>query len=61
MLKKATSYFKESYEELKKVQWPNRKETIQYTLVVLGASLFLAVFLGAIDFGLNFVLELIVS
>lgn len=61
MLKKATDYFKESYEELKKVQWPNRKETIRYTLVVLGVSLFVATFLGTIDFGLNYILELLIS
>jgi len=61
MVKKLIAYFKESYEELKKVQWPNRKETIQYTLVVLGVSLFLASFLGAVDFGLNYLLELVIS
>ena len=58
---KIVRYFIESKEELKKVEWPNRKETLQYTLVVLGVSLGLAIFLGTIDYGLNLVLELLVS
>lgn len=61
MSNKLASYLKQSKEELAKVEWPNRKETLHYTLVVLGVSVFLAFFLGVIDFGLNKVLELIVS
>lgn len=61
MANKLISYLKESKEELAKVQWPNRQETIHYTLIVLGVSFFLALFLGVTDFGLNKVLELIVK
>ncbi len=43
-----------------KVKWPAKNQTINYTLVVIGASAVVAVFLGVLDyifgFGLNFFL-----
>ena len=39
-------YFRESYEELKKVSWPSRKDTVRDTLIVIGVSLGVAAFLG---------------
>lgn len=51
------SYFKGAWDELKKVIWPTKNEVIQHTLVVIGLSLFLALFLGAADFLLSFGLE----
>jgi len=32
--------------------WPTRKETIRYTLGVLGLSFAVAIILGLVDFGL---------
>jgi preprotein translocase subunit SecE len=52
-----TNYFKQATEELKKVVWPSRHETTQHTLIVVGLSLGLALFLGAIDYALNFGLQ----
>lgn len=51
------NYFKGAYDELKKVVWPTKKELIQHTLVVIGLSLFLAIFLGGVDYLLSFGLE----
>lgn len=51
------TYFKGAWEELKKVVWPTKNEIVQHTLVVVGLSLFLALFLGAADYLLNFGLE----
>ena len=45
-----TQYFKESQAELKKVQWPTRTETVRLTVVVIGASIGLAAFLGVVDY-----------
>jgi len=45
-------YFKGAVQELKKVNWPTRKETIRYTLGVLGLSFAVAIILGLVDFGL---------
>jgi len=60
MANKVVSYVKESKDELKKVVWPSRQETIKFTLLVIGISAATAVFLGALDFGLNIVLEQVI-
>jgi preprotein translocase subunit SecE len=43
-------YLKGSIKELKKVIWPSRQKTTRDTLVVIGISLAVAVFLGGLDF-----------
>jgi len=43
--------------EIKKINWPTREKTIRYTLVVLGVSAAVAVFLGGLDFLFTFLLE----
>lgn len=50
-------YFKESKDELKKVIWPTRKEAIKHTLIVVGVSVAVAIFLGLADYFLNIGLE----
>ncbi|MCH7492243.1 preprotein translocase subunit SecE [Patescibacteria group bacterium] len=57
MANKLISYFKESKDELKKVIWPSRSETIKYTLLVMAISVGMAIFLGILDFGLDKVVE----
>lgn len=54
---KLTNYFRDSYRELKKVVWPTKKETINHTLVVIGISLGVAIFLGALDFFFTWIME----
>jgi len=49
-MSKITSYFKESVAELKKVTWPTKKETYNYTLLVIAISLGVAIFLGILDY-----------
>ena len=60
MLNKFASYIKDSRAELRKVVWPTKKQTKNHTLMVIGISLAVAVFLGAIDFLLNKILEIFV-
>ena len=50
MLTKIKAFFGEVKTELKKVNWPNRKETIKYTLIVIVVLVLVATYLGAIDF-----------
>ena len=45
-----TSFFKEVRVELKKVNWPTRKETVKYTLIVIVVSAVTAAFLGGLDY-----------
>ncbi|MBU2564619.1 preprotein translocase subunit SecE [Patescibacteria group bacterium] len=49
-LKKIGTFLKETRVELKKVNWPTRKETVKYTLIVIGVSIAVAIFLGGLDF-----------
>ncbi len=60
MFKKFTTYIKNSFVELKKVSWPTEKQTINNTLLVVGISLAVAIFLGLIDFLLTKILQLII-
>jgi len=60
-MKKLTNYIKASIEEMKKVTWPTKKETKNYTLLVIGISLAVAAFLGTLDYIFSFGLELFIK
>lgn len=44
-----TQFVKESREELRKVTWPSREEVLSSTLVVLGATFVISLFLFFLD------------
>ncbi|OGK14377.1 preprotein translocase subunit SecE [Candidatus Roizmanbacteria bacterium RIFCSPHIGHO2_02_FULL_37_15] len=52
-------FTKDIIEELKKVTWPTRKQTVRLTLVVIGISLIIGIYIGIIDIllakGLEFI------
>lgn len=43
-------YFEEVVRELKKVDWPNREQTIQQTVLVIVVSVVVAAYLGGLDY-----------
>lgn len=49
----------EAQAELKKVVWPSKKEVTQYSLLVIGISLAVALFLGVIDYGISELIGLV--
>lgn len=51
-MSKIFSYFREVKSELQKVVWPNRKDTIRYTVVIIVFCVVMAAILGAADYGL---------
>ena len=53
-------YFKEGGAELKKTVWPTKKDLVKYTGVVLAFIVVFAVVVGAMDFALVELLNLIV-
>jgi preprotein translocase subunit SecE len=61
MINKLVQYIKDSRLELQKVVWPKRRALINSTLMVIFFSLFVAAFLGVIDFGLTKLIQLIIS
>jgi preprotein translocase subunit SecE len=60
MFKQTANFFKESYQEMKKVVWPTKKETLNHTLLVIIISLAIAVLLGAADYLFTMILEKII-
>lgn len=60
-MNKFINYLKESKEELQKVSWPTRQTTINHTLVVIGVSVAVAIFLGGIDFLLSLALQVFIK
>ena len=48
--RKIVSFLKEVKLEMKKVNWPTRKETIKYTLIIITVSIAVAAFLGGLDY-----------
>lgn len=55
-----TSYVRSSIEELKKVAWPTRAETVRYSLLVIGVSLATALLIGVLDFILTLGVEAVI-
>jgi preprotein translocase subunit SecE len=56
-------YIKDTRAEMRHVAWPTRAQTIVYTTLVIGLSLFVAVYLGLFDYiftsGLGRVLQVL--
>jgi preprotein translocase subunit SecE len=50
---KAKQFFSEAKQELKKVSWPSRQQTITSTWVVFAVTAVLAIFLGLVDLVLS--------
>jgi preprotein translocase subunit SecE len=56
-MNKLTQYLKEVRVELGKVNWPTRQQTTRYTLVIIGVSVALAIFLGGLDYVFSWILN----
>jgi preprotein translocase subunit SecE len=57
MITRFVNYIKETRQELHKVNWPNRAQTIQSTLLVIVISLGVAFFLGFFDYIYRYLLK----
>lgn len=53
------SFFSGSWSEMKKVRWPNRKELVSYTIVVLVTVTFITIYFAIIDLGISEIMRLI--
>lgn len=53
------TFTREIIEELKKVTWPTRKETMRLTIIVIGISLIIGIYIGIIDVLLTKGLEIL--
>ncbi|MGH7848596.1 MAG: preprotein translocase subunit SecE [Candidatus Binatia bacterium] len=60
-VQRASEFFKEAWQELKKVHWPSRKETYAATAVVIIVVLIMVLYLAVIDYALTRAIEAVVS
>jgi len=57
MITRIKSFLGEAVMELKRVNWPTRKQTIRLTIVVIIISLLVSALLGLLDFVFAFLLN----
>jgi preprotein translocase subunit SecE len=60
-MNKLIQYLKEAYAEMKKVIWPTKKQTKEYTIIVIIMSIGVAIFFGVLDHVFNIGLEQIIK
>ena len=60
MFTKLASFLQESKQELSRVNWPSREETIRLTATVILLSVGVALFLGILDFVFSRLLEVFI-
>ena len=58
-MKKIAAYIEEVITEMRKVNWPKRKELVSNTVITLLASVALALFIFGADRVISFILDLI--
>ena len=60
-LKELQLFWEQSQAEIKKVAWPDRKETLTTSSAVILLVLIMSLFLGGVDLGLAKLIESILS
>ena len=58
---KTIQFFREVRNELKKVSWPSRKDTMGSTSIVIILVIIIALYLGIVDFGLGRIIRLLLG
>ena len=56
-MNKLIKFIQEAKEELMKVNWPSKKQTLNYTMLVVAVSLAVAGFLGGLDYIFSYILK----
>ena len=57
----AGEFVQESWQELKKVHWPSRRETYAATLVVIIVVVLISVYLAVVDLALTKAIQAIIG
>jgi len=58
---KFVAFLKDVKLEMGRVNWPTKDQTTKYTLVVIGMSIFLALFLGLLDSVFSYIINLLIT
>lgn len=61
IFEKIKNYLVGSYAEMTKVTWPTKQQTINYSLVVVGLSVFVALFFTALDYIFNLGIQTLIN
>lgn len=56
MIIKPIQYIKEAQVEIKKVTWPTKQQSLQYTTIVVVISIASTIILGGLDLLFNYIL-----
>ncbi|MFC1645258.1 preprotein translocase subunit SecE [Patescibacteria group bacterium] len=60
MFSKIVNFIREAKIELQKVSWPTKPQVINYTGLVIGVGLVMAIFLGGLDYIFSEILKEII-
>ena len=60
-MKKIIEFLRESYGELKKVNWPSQEDVISQTVIVVISLIFISVSLALMDFAAFRLIEKIIT
>jgi len=60
MTENPLKFLKEVKLELEKVVWPTKKEAVKLTAIVVGVSVAVGLFVGALDFLLTKMMEIVI-
>jgi preprotein translocase subunit SecE len=60
-VRRSFAFIEESWQELKKVHWPSRKETYAATLVVLIVVVLVSIYLAVVDLVLTKAIQAIID
>ena len=61
MFSSIKNYFVTSYQEMRKVIWPNRQEVTSHTIIVILSIIISMAIIAAIDYGLFNVIEYLIN
>lgn len=53
MIEGIKNYFVGAFQEMRKVTWPSKSQTINYSVLVIALSVGMALFFGLLDFVFN--------
>jgi preprotein translocase subunit SecE len=60
-VRRSKEFFEDSWQELKKVHWPSRKETYAATAVVIVVVVLISAFLAVVDLALTKAIQAIID
>ena len=60
-MQKISAFIAEARQELRRIEWPSRRETARLTGIVIGLSFLVAILLGFFDYVFSFLLTQLLS